>query len=442
MRYYQKYQNWVINENNQEHIQVANNNIAIAKSSENPNQIGRRIGNALGRLNRIDVSSLTSEEKPKYTIAFDEIMKLVQAGDAQALLSKGKRQERFDKIGEVIPNLKGDVEDANKEEITDDAVEKGSEETSTEEKSVAEQPEGKPGEENEVDVVKNSIKANIETGKQITNSSKLPELSQKLSGKATPDEVKFVQAFLKSKGYLGQTSEAIAVAAGDKDVDGNYGPGTAAAVQKYQQEKGLGDDGIVGTNTWNAMLKDVGNTAANVTAVAFDQYTPQKEVPQEIEKKSVTPAETPKVSNKIKPEDDPNEKPVETETETTDDENTNQEKPVDEKPVEEKPKEKTGIQPLKPGLETSKKPAVKKKSLGQLDWEDEPVENYYDAMGKLITLFTSGKVRMLDTNTGRTTTHKKGMSTWSQGFVDDIRKAKTVDKEKAKEILKKNDIIE
>jgi peptidoglycan hydrolase-like protein with peptidoglycan-binding domain len=36
-------------------------------------------------------------------------------------------------------------------------------------------------------------------------------------------------------------------------VDGNFGSGTARAVIAFQQKKGLGNDGVVGRNTWAAL---------------------------------------------------------------------------------------------------------------------------------------------------------------------------------------------
>jgi predicted chitinase len=36
-------------------------------------------------------------------------------------------------------------------------------------------------------------------------------------------------------------------------VDGNFGPGTAKAVIAFQQKNGLGNDGVVGPNTWKAL---------------------------------------------------------------------------------------------------------------------------------------------------------------------------------------------
>ena len=36
-------------------------------------------------------------------------------------------------------------------------------------------------------------------------------------------------------------------------VDGNFGPGTAKAVVAFQQKNNLGNDGVVGPNTWAAL---------------------------------------------------------------------------------------------------------------------------------------------------------------------------------------------
>jgi len=57
------------------------------------------------------------------------------------------------------------------------------------------------------------------------------------------DEVKALQDFLISQGYdVGKTG-----------ADGIFGSNTAAAVKKFQQDKGLSVDGIVGSQTWGAI---------------------------------------------------------------------------------------------------------------------------------------------------------------------------------------------
>ena len=58
---------------------------------------------------------------------------------------------------------------------------------------------------------------------------------------STGDAVRAVQSQLASRG--------MAVA-----VDGDFGPQTAAAVQMYQQQRGLLADGVVGPPTWSALV--------------------------------------------------------------------------------------------------------------------------------------------------------------------------------------------
>ncbi|SFF04612.1 Putative peptidoglycan binding domain-containing protein [Bacillus sp. OV194] len=62
-------------------------------------------------------------------------------------------------------------------------------------------------------------------------------------GKANK-EVKNMQYVLNVMSYYTET--------GLVDVDGIFGPKTAAGVKKYQKENGLTADGIVGPKTWNS----------------------------------------------------------------------------------------------------------------------------------------------------------------------------------------------
>lgn len=70
------------------------------------------------------------------------------------------------------------------------------------------------------------------------------ELTQ-LSKGSTGEEVKTVQRLLKSMGYD----------IGKYGADGKFGNDTLTAVKKFQSDNQLTVDGIVGKNTWNALLK-------------------------------------------------------------------------------------------------------------------------------------------------------------------------------------------
>ena len=55
--------------------------------------------------------------------------------------------------------------------------------------------------------------------------------------------VKLLQSILKDKGY-----ECGAI-------DGKFGPKTLSAVRRFQEDKGLDVDGIVGPKTWKELNK-------------------------------------------------------------------------------------------------------------------------------------------------------------------------------------------
>jgi peptidoglycan hydrolase-like protein with peptidoglycan-binding domain len=59
------------------------------------------------------------------------------------------------------------------------------------------------------------------------------------------NQVRTLQRLLKSLGY----------SVGSAGVDGSFGPATNKAVLAFQKARKLEQDGIVGPNTWNALLK-------------------------------------------------------------------------------------------------------------------------------------------------------------------------------------------
>ncbi len=67
--------------------------------------------------------------------------------------------------------------------------------------------------------------------------------SQTLSPGATGSQVKVLQRALTALGFSPGTA------------DGDYGPATKTAVEKFQLSKGLAEDGVVGPQTLNALQK-------------------------------------------------------------------------------------------------------------------------------------------------------------------------------------------
>lgn len=61
------------------------------------------------------------------------------------------------------------------------------------------------------------------------------------------DVVKFLQGGLPALGY----------SCGSTGADGDFGKNTKAAIIKYQKDKGLAADGVVGKDTWTKLLLGV-----------------------------------------------------------------------------------------------------------------------------------------------------------------------------------------
>ena len=66
----------------------------------------------------------------------------------------------------------------------------------------------------------------------------LKVLSRGING----DNVKYLQCMLNFKGFA-------------TNIDGDFGPATENSVKKFQKKMGLEVDGVVGKNTWSALLK-------------------------------------------------------------------------------------------------------------------------------------------------------------------------------------------
>ena len=91
------------------------------------------------------------------------------------------------------------------------------------------------------------IAENISSGSTSTNKETCPyaEPTATLRQGSTGESVKWLQWHLYKLGYLKST-----------DVDGDFGPTTLSAVKKYQTDKGLDVDGVVGSGTRGQLIKD------------------------------------------------------------------------------------------------------------------------------------------------------------------------------------------
>ncbi len=85
----------------------------------------------------------------------------------------------------------------------------------------------------------------VTTSTNKTCTVTLPVLSRGCTGTV----VKRVQLILRELDYVGSDGKLL-------KVDGSYGPGTEAAVKRYQAKRGFKNcDGIVGAQTWQRLLK-------------------------------------------------------------------------------------------------------------------------------------------------------------------------------------------
>jgi hypothetical protein len=101
-----------------------------------------------------------------------------------------------------------------------------------------------------------------------------PTLGYGDTGEAVAD----VQNFLQNQGY------------NPGEVDGVYGSRTGAAVSEFQEDQGLFRDGIVGRQTWDAML---GSESATENEVVEEESTFEVETEDElVEEESTFDSET------------------------------------------------------------------------------------------------------------------------------------------------------
>lgn len=90
----------------------------------------------------------------------------------------------------------------------------------------------------------------VETKPAATSTSKTCKVTLPvLSRGSTGTSVKRVQLILRALDYVGLDGKLLVV-------DGNFGPGTEAAVKRYQKKRGSTTcDGVVGAWTWSKLLK-------------------------------------------------------------------------------------------------------------------------------------------------------------------------------------------
>lgn len=93
--------------------------------------------------------------------------------------------------------------------------------------------------------------ATTNNNKPTTNGVKTVNITlNQLSKGATGPQVKTLQQLLLAKGFKMKDGWRT------YGVDGSFGQATKNAVINFQKAKGLAQDGIVGANTWNALLKE------------------------------------------------------------------------------------------------------------------------------------------------------------------------------------------
>jgi len=97
------------------------------------------------------------------------------------------------------------------------------------------------------------------SGTTVTNSAETKPTTTTTSSKKGECEVVLNQLSKGSKGQQVKSLQLLLIgnghSCGGYGADGDFGSGTYNAVVAFQNKKNLEADGIVGTNTWNALLK-------------------------------------------------------------------------------------------------------------------------------------------------------------------------------------------
>ena len=96
---------------------------------------------------------------------------------------------------------------------------------------------------------------------QVTVDPSLPTAAPVLRTGSQGDEVKTLQERLKKLGYL------------SGDADGQFGPATKEAVQRFQSQHGLSADGIVGEETREILYSDIAEPYATQTPAPVSEAT-------------------------------------------------------------------------------------------------------------------------------------------------------------------------
>ncbi len=96
---------------------------------------------------------------------------------------------------------------------------------------------------------------------QVTVDPSLPTAAPVLRTGSQGDEVKTLQERLKKLGYL------------SGDADGQFGPATKEAVQRFQSQHGLSADGIVGEETREILYSDIAEPYVTQTPAPVSEVT-------------------------------------------------------------------------------------------------------------------------------------------------------------------------